>query len=203
MNTADMELDALIAELEAKKDEDEAIDITTVSLDEGSEDEIYVNIEVAEEELIEDDVLIEDKAPVEVKNYNVGDMVMLTSNATDIAGNAIPSCYKNTKVYIRGMKNGCYGFSAKPTGRTSGFLVKPEYIIPYIEQQIIEEAFKPYLILVKVDKLDIKSKPMANSNTLKTIHRDGLYTVVGEKNGWGHLKIGGWIPLDSIKKLIP
>ena len=203
MHTEDMELDALIAELEAKNDENEVIEITTVSLDEGSEDEIDVNVEVAEEELMEDDVLVEDKAPAEVKNYNIGDIVMLTSNATDAAGNIISSCYKNTKVYIRGMKNGCYSFSTKSTGRTSGFLVKPEYIIPYAEKQIVEEAFKPYLILVKADKLDIKSKPMTNSNTLKTIHRDGLYTVVGEKNGWGHLKIGGWIPLEDTKIINP
>ena len=61
--------------------------------------------------------------------------------------------------------------------------------------------FKPYLILVKVDNLDIKSRPIESSNTLKTIHRDGLYTIIGEKNNWGHLKIGGWVPLDSVHKL--
>lgn len=194
----DNEIAALIAEMENEEQKDETILLETVSAD----DEILPLDTDASEEEFEDDVLVEDRAPVEVKTYNIGDIVMLTSNATDAAGNTIPSCYKNTKIYIRGIKNGCYSFSTKPTGRTSGFLVKPEYIIPHTEKQIVEETFKPYLILVKVDKLDIKSKPMANSNTLKTIHYDGLYTVVGEKNGWGHLKIGGWIPLDDTKIII-
>ena len=42
---------------------------------------------------------------------------------------------------------------------------------------------------------------MKNSKTLKTIRYNGLFTVIGEKDNWGHLKIGGWIPLYKVKKL--
>jgi ribosomal protein L21E len=162
-----------------------------------------IKIEVPVEEIIEDDVLVEDRPPVEVRTYEIGDAVVIAKNAVNVAGNDLPDRYKGVKVYIRTIKNGCYGFSINKTGRTSGFLVKPEYLTPYVENAVIKEEFHSYLMLVKVDELDIKSRPDETSKTLKTIHRDGLFTVVDEHNGWGHLKIGGWIPLDKVKRITP
>ena len=154
-----------------------------------------------ENEVIEDDVLVENRPVVEPRVYNIGDAVVLSANAVNAAGSSIPDRYKSVKVYIRSVKNDCYGFSLNKTGRTSGFLVKSEYLTPYVENIAPKEEFKNYLVLIKADELNIKSKPDTASNTLKTIHRDGLFTIVGEHNGWGHLKIGGWIPLDQVRKL--
>ena len=162
---------------------------------------VVEEVEVPVEEIIEDDVLVEDRPPVEVRTYEIGDAVVIAKNAVNVAGNDLPDRYKGVKVYIRTIKNGCYGFSINKTGRTSGFLVKPEYLTPYVENAVIKEEFNSYLVLVKVDELDIKSRPDETSKTLKTIHRDGLFTVVDEHNGWGHLKIGGWIPLDTVKRI--
>ena len=183
----DTEIAAIIAEMENENEEK-----INIHVEENPE---------TEERYFEDDILIENNPAVEVKTYNIGDPVVLSENAVNITGAEIPAKFKQVKVYIRTIKNGCYGFSLNKTGKTSGFLVKPEYINSYIKNQKPEKEFKSYLILVKTDELNIKSQPNETSKTLKTIHKDGLYTIVDEYNNWGHLKIGGWIPLDYVKKL--
>ena len=195
----DNEIAALIKEMEKEEELDAIVAEVTAPFDNDAEE--IIEIVVPEVELMEDDVLVEDKPAVEVRTYAIGDAVILASNAVSISGSNIPDKYKGVKVYVRTIRAGGYGFSTSKTGRTCGFLVNPEYLTPYTENAIAVNTFKSYLILVKTDELDIKSRPIATSKTLKTIHRDGLFTVVDEKDNWGHLKIGGWIPLDQVRKI--
>ena len=199
-NTNNDEIAALIAEFE-KEDEFDNI-VAEVTEPFVVEDAPEVEIEVVEEEVIEDDVLVEDRPPVELPKFNIGDAVRLTPNATYLSGSAIPKEMFNSKLYIRQVKNDSYAVGIKTTGRIAGS-VKAEFVVPYVKEveQIIAPEFNNYTISVRVSDLNVKSRPDVNSKTLKTIHLYGLYTVVGEKDNWGHLKIGGWIPLDSVKKL--
>jgi hypothetical protein len=132
----------------------------------------------------------------------IGDAVKLVPGAKFAAGGNIPTNLFNTKLYVRDIKDGRYAIARRATGRIAGS-VHPSSIRAYSEivSLIDEEPFENYYISVNENSLDVKSKPTNNSKTLKTIYADDLYTVVGEKNGWGHLKIGGWIPLDKIKKI--
>lgn len=184
----DTEIAAIIAELEKENQE-----------------EILIEEPVAEEpieEIIEDDVLVEDKPEPALPIYKVGDTVKLLSDARYINNTSIPNSIKNSKLYIRNVNiNDTYSISTKMSGRTAG-AVHAKYIIPYTEKLTpAEDTSNHYLILVKVKDLNIKSRPDASSKTLKTIHFNGLYTVIEEKNNWGHLKIGGWIPLSDVRKL--
>ena len=190
------EIDEILAEMEA---EDTPIEVITTDLVEPATEEIMVEIEIPAEEM-EDDVLVESK-PVEEPKFAVGDEVKLVAGAKFASGGSIPESLFNTKLYVRQIKNDNYAISSKPTGRISGS-VKPSSIVAYTKEEIVTDGFDPYLVLIRVENLDIKSKPIATSKTLKTIHFNGLYTIVGEKDGWGHMKIGGWIPLDCVRKLV-
>ena len=185
-------------------DEEEMVETEEVAEIEISEDqEVEVKIvEIPEEELMEDDVLVED---IDINTFfKIGDIVQLVPGAKFAAGGKIPTNLFNTKLYVRDIKDGKYSIGIRATGRIAGS-VHPSSIRAYSEivSLIDEEPFENYYISVNGNSLDIKSKPTNNSKTLKTIYADDLYTVVGEKNGWGHLKIGGWIPLDQTHVVTP
>ena len=62
----------------------------------------------------------------------------------------------------------------------------------------VPEPFEPYKIRVT---LVIRSGPGAEYDMVGYIPV-GVYTIVGECNGWGKLKSGiGWIPLDSVERI--
>lgn len=202
----DNEIAALIKEMEKEEEFDDLVTEVTVPFEVPTVDsdaEEIVEIAIPEEELMEDDVLIENPYELEIKTYNIGDAVMLSANAINISGAAIPDRYKQTKVYVRTIKNEHYGFSINKTGRTSGFLVHPKYLTPYTEEKTNTPEFDSYLIAIDVDALEIKSRPIQTSSTLKIAHKNDLYTIIDEKNNWGHLKFGGWIPLDKTRIVIP
>lgn len=68
-------------------------------------------------------------------------------------------------------------------------------------------SFKPYLVKVTTDVLNIRKGAGTNYATNGAIRDKGTYTIVAEANGqdaskWGKLKSGaGWISLDYVKKV--
>lgn len=66
--------------------------------------------------------------------------------------------------------------------------------------------FKPYLVKVTADVLNIRKGPGVNYGIAGQIKDRGTYTIVEEKNGWGLLKAyqknrNGWISLSYVKKI--
>ena len=177
----DIDIEAIFAEIE-KKDEEPVIDIE----------------EKIEEPVIEDDELVENVV-IEAPTFKIGDAVKLVPGATYATGGVIPNNLFNNKLYVRTSKNGNYGIGVKTTGRISGS-VAAKYLVAYSEEIKVEPEIC-YIVLIKADTLDVKSRPVSDSRTLKTLHRGSIFTVIGEKDGWGHLKIGGWIPLDQVKRI--
>lgn len=61
--------------------------------------------------------------------------------------------------------------------------------------------FKPYLVKVTVDTLNVRKGVGTSYGIATTISKNQVYTIVEEKNGWGKLKSGvGWISLKYTKK---
>lgn len=199
MNT---EIADLIAEIEKEEEFDEIVTEVTAPFEELTLDndaEEIVEINVPEEELIEDDVLVETML-VPTPTFNVGDEVMLTTNATFASGNTIPKSLFNIKLYVCAEKNGNYAVGQRRGGKVLGS-IKPEHLIPYETTTSIASDFKKYLILINEEKAMVKSRPEESSKTLITLPYNGLYTVIGEHNDWCHLKIGGWIPMSAVTKI--
>lgn len=62
--------------------------------------------------------------------------------------------------------------------------------------------FKPYLVKVTADVLNVRQGAGTNFNVVTTIKENQVYTIVAENNGWGKLKSGvGWISLKYTVKL--
>lgn len=71
-----------------------------------------------------------------------------------------------------------------------------------------ETEFKPYIVRVSIDDLNIRKGPGTNYPTIGKYTGKGAFTIVdestgkGSKKGWGKLKSGaGWISLDYAKKV--
>lgn len=173
-----------------------------MEVEEPTTEVIVEEIKVPEEEIIEDDELVENKPVNELPKFKMGDAVALVPNAKYTSGSPIPANLFNNKLYVRTVKENGYGIAPQTTGRISGTVAHKD-LIKYVEniQTVNNQPENIYLALIKDAEVNIKSRPDENSKTLKTIHRNGLYTVVGEKDDWGHLKIGGWIPMSSYKKI--
>lgn len=61
--------------------------------------------------------------------------------------------------------------------------------------------FKPYLVKVNIDDLNIRKGPGTNYSVIKCIE-PGVYTIIEENNGWGLLKSKvGWIKLSYTTKI--
>lgn len=69
-------------------------------------------------------------------------------------------------------------------------------------------AFKPYVVSISIENLNIRKGPGLNYGTTGKFTGKGCFTIVEEKSGsgsdkgWGKLKSGiGWIALDHTKKI--
>lgn len=62
--------------------------------------------------------------------------------------------------------------------------------------------FKPYLVKVTASVLNVRAGAGTSYKVNTTVKNGEVYTIVGEKNGWGKLKSGaGWVSLKYCMKL--
>ena len=70
-----------------------------------------------------------------------------------------------------------------------------------------EDSFKPYLVKVSINDLNIRKGPGTNYARTGRFTGKGVFTIVAESDGkgatrWGKLKSGaGWISLDYAKRI--
>ena len=155
---------------------------------------IDVPTDIPEERVFEDDVLV-DNVEISYHEFNIGDIVQITTNATFTNGDSVPSNLIGVQVYVRKKADNTYSVSVKNTGRPSR-MIHAKYLTPYAKDMIIP---KTYIIGILAEALDIKSRPESSSTTLKTVNKGAFFEVVEEYNNWGRLKIGGWVPLDNVR----
>ena len=161
-------------------------------------DAIIAEMEAPVEE-IKDDVL--ENPNENIPTYAVGDAVKLAPNAVFTSGAVIPQSILNSKLYIRQvLANGNYSIGIKTTGRIAG-MVSGQYLMNFENAQQQVFLADAYAALVKANKVDVKSRPDARGNTLKTLKLNAMIIVVEEKNEWAHLQHGGWIPVQYLKKI--
>jgi hypothetical protein len=144
----------------------------------------------------------------EIKSkYKVGQQIKLVKNAKYIDGKNIPAWVINTTTFVRGFRsNGDIIFSTAKTGAITG-VIKEKYIIdpnkPITNKdEEKEENFKPYLVRITTDVLNVRTGPGTNYKIATQVNYYELYTIINQKNNWGKLKSGaGWICLDYTKKI--
>jgi hypothetical protein len=159
---------------------------------------------IEEEPVILAEVIVEDDEIKEViipkkSGFEIGDEVKLVYGAKFASGKNIPEYLFNSKLYVRQINGEKYGIATKLNGTLVG-TVNVKDLTGYVEEEVI--SAESYLALILADEVKIKSRPEESGKTLKTISKNGIFTVVDEKDGWAHLKIGGWIPMNSFKKIV-
>lgn len=147
-------------------------------------------------------IVSESNEPEEIITFKEGDLIKLIPGATYTTGKTIPAYIINaSRLYIRKVyDNNKYAFSTLKSGAITG-LVYGNMIVK-AEENINFTDFKPYIIKVDTDVLNIRAGAGTKYKVVGEIKRNGLYTIVAEKDGWGKLKSGaGWISLDYVKKV--
>ena len=136
---------------------------------------------------------------LEGETLKVGDAVKLIPDATYYTGVKIPNWVIASKLYIREIrKNGDYVISTQKTGAVTG-VVHPEMVVPYTDAAV---GFKTYTVIITADALNVRAGAGTQYKINTVVHKNDLYTIVDEKNGWGKLKSGaGWISLSYTKKV--
>ena len=146
---------------------------------------------------VKQDVVVENNNAATIK---VGDVIKLVDGATYTSGAAIPSWVFGKTLYAREIQGDNVVFSTLQTGAVTG-VVNKKYIVGNVEDEKKEE-FKPYVVRVTVDVLNIRAGAGTSYAIKGTITDRGAYTIVEEKNGYGKLKSGaGWIYLDYTQKV--
>lgn len=146
----------------------------------------------------------EETAATATEEFKVGDTVKLISGATYITGKAIPTWVINSILYVREIrKNGDIVFSTKATGAVTG-VVSPTFLtkVEKTSASTASSNFESYIVQITADTLNVRAGAGTSYKIVTQVHKNGLYTIIGEKNGWGRLKSGaGWISLKYTKKI--
>jgi N-acetylmuramoyl-L-alanine amidase len=73
-------------------------------------------------------------------------------------------------------------------------------VVPYTSAAV---GFKSYVVYITASALNVRSGPSTNYKINTVVHKNEMFTIVDEKNGWGKLKSGaGWICLDGYTKKV-
>lgn len=130
-----------------------------------------------------------------------GDVIKLKAGATYYNGKSIPGWVFNSTLYYRGKNNQGIIFSTQKTGAITG-VVSESSIEGNVTSTSSSSGFKPYIVKVTVDALNIRKGPSAETGLNGVIRDRGSYTIVEQSGNWGKLKSGaGWICLDYTKRV--
>ena len=76
-----------------------------------------------------------------------------------------------------------------------GYIVKTETVKTSVDE------IEPYTIRINTELLNVRKAPSLQAEVVTTVRRGGVYTIVGESNGFGRLKSGiGWIMLSYTER---
>lgn len=141
-------------------------------------------------------------------SLKVGDLVKLASNATYYTGKIIPAWVKAKNWYIREIRGDRIVIDKSEDGKNA--ICSPvniKFLTSVNAASSSQITFKPYLVKVTTDALNIRKGAGTNYTKTGCIKDRGVYTIVAESSGqgaskWGKLKSGaGWISLDYVKKI--
>ena len=140
-----------------------------------------------------------------VSGLRNGQEVSLREGAKYSSGAPIPSWLFGRKLYVREIRNdGKVVVSTLASGAITGVVFATD-LVPYEGASVIapkEPDFEPYLVKIVADVLNVRAGAGTNFAINTQVSRGQVYTIIGEKSGWGKLKSGaGWISLDYTKKI--
>lgn len=127
--------------------------------------------------------------------FKVGDKVTVSKNATKYAtGQTMASFVKGSSYTIKELKSDRALLSDISSWVYLKDLSK--------SGSATAPTFKEYKVKVTADSLNVRSGPSTDYKVTTSIKKNEVYTIIGEKSGWGQLKSGaGWISLKYTQKV--
>ena len=139
-----------------------------------------------------------------LSNLKIGDRILLKPEAKFSSGASIPEYIFKQTLYIRDLRNGGkIGFAMGSPKATVAGTVYATDVIKHEEDDIASTPdFEPYLVKIAASVLNVRAGASEKYRITTQLRKNQIYTIIGEKDGWGKLKSGaGWICLDYTRKL--
>lgn len=134
-----------------------------------------------------------------MSKFNKGDAVKILPDSKFVGDIKIPEVLIGTKLFVKEVKDEETCTLAKTvTSNRSVGTISMDNLVGFEE---IVEAFDSYIVLT-TNEVSTLSSPAPNAKTKETLYAGRLFTVIGERNGYGRLKNDrGWVNLAEVTKL--
>jgi SH3-like domain-containing protein len=134
--------------------------------------------------------------PVTSTKININDVVEIINDAKYYNGKAVPDWVKKKKWVVKSVSGDRAVIDKSADGHNS---INSPINVKYLST--VKTEFKPYIVRVNVDALNIRKGPSTNYAIVGVIRDKGAYTIIEENGTWGKLKSGaGWISLNYCTK---
>jgi hypothetical protein len=131
--------------------------------------------------------------------FKHGDIVEIIPGAKFVDGTSVPASQIGIKLFVRGIQSEttCSIGTQAAGGRALG-IINMDNLRFYEE---ISDDFNVYTILTTKDTLT-KESPNIFAKDKITLPKYGLYSIIGEENGYGRLvKNYGWVDLEEVRRI--
>ena len=142
--------------------------------------------------------------PKPTTELKVGDLAKIKTGAKYYSNKNIPNWVMAKNWYIKSIKGDRAVIDKSEDGKSSinsPINIKNLEKVTSKQEEPKEEEFKPYIIRVTVNALNVRKGPGTSYAINTVVYKGGVYTIVEQKENWGKLKSGaGWICLDYTEK---
>ena len=131
--------------------------------------------------------------------FKIGDAVRVIPGAAFVDGSKVSNWVFETKLFVRSINDEADEIvvGRRTSGSVTGAF-KTVDLVDWTDEPIIPDDFEPYIIRTIEDGTEVFSGPGKRFKKVRDLQKYGFFTVIGEKDGYGNLKIGGWIDLTKV-----
>ena len=133
--------------------------------------------------------------------FKIGDVVKVMPNALFADGSEISQWVFDTKMFIRNIdeKENTATIARRTSGSTTG-TVNLNDLVMWMDEPAIDKNFESYIVYTSTDGVEVYNGPNLRTKKINELSKNSLRTIIGEKNGFGRLKLGGWVELTKVNK---
>ena len=130
--------------------------------------------------------------------FKVGEAVKVIPGAKLANGKNAAAWIFETKLFIREIKGDDAVLAKQTSGPISGTF-KIADLVDWVDEPVADTNFEAYVIRT-IAKTPVYVGASNSTKVIANYETNRLFTIIGEKDGFGKLKIGGWIELNKVVK---